>query len=168
MRAKLCVIAVAALVSGGCNRPDTDQATAGRMTSTGVVTSSVTPPAAPERGPIPPDANAVAPGTNASLAFAESSGEKPLKVPPSNGGGPEDQHVTIAAQDAAAKAPDTAAADAAKRKVYAEFTEGATASGETVARASIAPPSARPESGEMPTADKANGNSTSELDKPST
>jgi hypothetical protein len=168
MRSKLIAIAAVVLVLGGCDRRDPDHATSDATTSTGAVTSFITPPAEPERGPIPPDANAAAPGTNASLAFAENSGEKPLKLPSSEGGTPQDLHVALAAQQAAAKAPDTAAADAAKRRVYEEYAEGGTAGGETVASASLGPPATRPESREMPMAGQANDHSSTALDKPST
>jgi hypothetical protein len=165
MRAKLTVIAAMVLVVGGCNRPDGGQATSD---STASATSSVTPLAAPERGPIPPDANTAAPGTDASLAFAASSSEKPLKLPPSEGGTPEDQHAAVAAQEAAAQAPDTAAADAAKRKVYEEYAESGTVSRETVASAPPGPAAMRSESEEMPMPGQANDHSNTALDKPST
>lgn len=156
MREKLTVLAAVVVLLGGCDGPDADHAMSDRTTSTGAVTSFITPPAAPERGPIPPDANTAAPGTDASLAFAASSGEKPVKVPPSEGGAPEDQHVAVAAQEAAAKAPDTAAADAAKRKVYEEYAEGGIAGGEAEASAS------------MPMPGQANDHSNTALDQPST
>jgi|ERR1051326_7242916 hypothetical protein len=79
--------------------------------------SYVAAPAPPERGPIPPNANAAAPGTNASEAFANEHLDPLPKQPPKNG---PDQHLYVEAQEAAAKAPDTASADAAKREVLKE------------------------------------------------
>jgi len=80
------------------------------------------PPAPPERGPTPPNANADAPGTNASEAFAHEHLDPLAKQPLKNG---PDQHLYVEAQEAAAKAPDTASADAAKRKVLKEGTSEA-------------------------------------------
>ena len=39
-------------------------------------------------------------------------------LPSSKGGGPQQQHLQVKAQEAAAKAPDTASADAAKKRVF--------------------------------------------------
>ena len=117
MRSTLVVIGAVVVVLSGCDHRDADYSISDPTTSTG---SLITSPAAPERGPIPPDANAAAPGTNASLAFAENSGERSL----SKDDPPADQKVANAAQDVAAKAPDTAAADAAKLKVYEEYAQG--------------------------------------------
>ena len=75
------------------------------------------PPAPPERGPISPNANAAAPGTNASEAFANEHLEPLPSQPLKNG---PDQGLFVEAQEAAAQAPDTASADAAKREVMQE------------------------------------------------
>jgi len=85
--------------------------------------SDALPPAPPERGPIPPNANAAAPGTNASEAFAKEQPEPAPKQAPKDGA---DQHLYVEAQDAAAKAPDTASADAAKREVLKEGSSKST------------------------------------------
>ena len=78
MDSKLIVIAVA-LVAGGCNRPveltTPDQTTSLQEPKESVQSTLLAPPAPAERGPIPPDANAAAPGTNASLAFTNSAAE---------------------------------------------------------------------------------------------
>ena len=126
MRSKFIVMTVLALALGGCNRPDSDQpqldytsSLLSRM-SAADIDRVTTPPAPPERGPIPPDANAADPATNASLAFADSSTKKSMVPPPGSDNSPEGQHLQVLAEDAAAKAPDTAAADEAIRRVYEE------------------------------------------------
>jgi len=45
------------------------------------------------------------------------------KLPPPNGGSPQDQETNVAAQEATAKAPDTASADAAKHQVKEKAAE---------------------------------------------
>ena len=119
----IAITLVAMVVAmGGCSRHD-----AGLMTSVPYragQSAEVPPPyvtlraapAPPERGPIPQNANAAAPGTHASQAFANNPPPN-AKLPPSKGGSPEDQATNVAAQEAAAKAPDTASGDAAKREV---------------------------------------------------
>jgi hypothetical protein len=73
------------------------------------------PPAPPERGPVPANANATAPGTNATVAFDNANEQTMPKNLPSKGGAPQSQAQAVNAQQEAAKAPDTAAADAAKK-----------------------------------------------------
>jgi hypothetical protein len=108
-------IAAIALVSA-CGQRDTSHASSVN-TAFKVDASYVAPPAPPERGPIPPNANAAAPGTNASEEFANEQLDPLPKQPVKNG---PDQHLYVEAQEAAAKAPDTASADAAKREVLKE------------------------------------------------
>src|SRR5215475_13769926 len=108
-----------ALAMCSCNRPDVDRTTfvsssterPAEVTTPGMSLSA--PPALPERGPVPPNANAAAPGTNASQAFAANPPDT-TKLPPPKGGAPEEQETNVTAQEAAAEAPDTASADAAK------------------------------------------------------
>lgn len=110
------ILATIALLSA-CAQRDTSHASnansASKVEASDLIPPAV-PPAPPERGPIPPDANAAAPGTNASEAFAHEHldplPKQPLKTGP-------DQHLYVEAQEAAAKAPDTASAVAAKREV---------------------------------------------------
>lgn len=119
----LTVLAVAgvSLALAACNRPDANRTTsipAGVHDATAVTAPIVTPSAPPapaERGPIPANANAEAPGTNASVAFADSAQGAGAKLPPSKGGTLEEQAAHVKAQADAAKAADTAAADAAKK-----------------------------------------------------
>src|SRR5436190_12922231 len=106
-----------------CNQPDKDRTVsipggvAAADTMQGPPGGYSTAPAQPERGPIPPNANAAAPGTDATAAFAKEPNVKDVPPQPEKGGAPEDQHRGVMAQDAAAKAPDTASADAAKQEV---------------------------------------------------
>jgi hypothetical protein len=125
MKASIVIgIAAIALLSA-CGQRDTSQASsvnpAFEADSSDLVPPAV-PPAHPERGPIPPNANAAAPGTNASEAFANEHLDPLAKQSPKNG---PDQHIYVEAQEAAAKAPDTASADAAKREVLKEGTSRA-------------------------------------------
>jgi len=62
-------------------------------------------------------------GYHASEAFAKEQLEPPPKQAPKDGA---DQHLYVEAQDAAAKAPDTASADAAKREVLKEGSSKST------------------------------------------
>jgi hypothetical protein len=65
-------------------------------------------------------ADAVAPGTNASVAFAQEPGTvKAAPAAPAKGAPLEAQARAVDAQEAAAKAPTTAAADEAKAGVAA-------------------------------------------------
>lgn len=113
-------LATVALALSACGQRDTTHASSVNpsvgVNAQGLIPPAV-PPAPPERGPIPPNANAAAPGTDASEAFAHEHLE-PLPKQPSKGG--PGQHLYVEAQEAAAKAPDTASADAAKREVLKE------------------------------------------------
>jgi hypothetical protein len=114
------VIAIAAFsLLSACGQRDTNHASGVDPT---LRADASAPPAPPERGPIPPNANAADPGTNASEAFADEHLE-PLPKQPSKDG--PDQHLYVQAQEAAAKAPDTASADAAKREVLNKGTSKA-------------------------------------------
>ena len=123
----LTVIALTAALAA-CNRPDpnrTTQAPPGVNSPTAVMQPLVTPSAPPapaERGPVAPSANTAAPGTDATVAFANERSwlrtRHRRRVPRVR----STQAVAVDAQQAAAKAPDTASADAAK----AEAKEGAT------------------------------------------
>src|SRR5215472_10422136 len=116
---KITLIAMTIAICG-CNRTEADRTASVPYRggqSTEVPSPAVTlsaAPAPPERGP-PQNVNQ-APGTDASQAFANNPPVK-TSLPPSKGGSPEDQQTNVAAQDAAAKAPDTASADAAKHGV---------------------------------------------------
>src|SRR5262245_31067829 len=95
-----------ALAICGCNRSDVDRTTSvpsrvgkSAETTAPVVTLSAAPAPA-QRGPIPQSANAAAPGTDASQAFANNPPPS-SKLPPSKGGPPEEQQTNVAAQEAA-------------------------------------------------------------------
>ncbi len=108
------------LVLAACNRPDPNRTTSvpSGVSSAAAITAPIVTPSAPpapaERGPVPPNANADAPGTNAALALESTHKGPDPKLPPSAGGAPQEQAAHVKAQDAAAEAPDTATADAAK------------------------------------------------------
>jgi hypothetical protein len=112
----IAIVAIALL--SACGQRDTSHAS-GVNPAFKVDAGVAVPPAPPERSPIPPNANAAAPGTNASEAFANEHLEPLPKQPLKDG---PDQHRYVEAQEAAAKAPDTASADAAKREVLKEGT----------------------------------------------
>ena len=157
MNSKLIVIAVA-LVAGGCNRPaeltTPDQTTSLLQPKESVQPSLLAPPAPAERGPIPPDANAAAPGTNASLAFTDSANNaaEAAKLQPSNDNSPEAQRIAVAEEEAAARAPDTAAADAAKLRAHEEYAGGRTPADALASAPVNTLPPVREETREMPSA----------------
>jgi hypothetical protein len=166
------VLAVAgvSLALTACNRPDANRTTsipAGINDATTVTAPIVTrsaPPAPAERGPIPANANAEAPGTNASVAFADSAQGAGTKLPASKGGAPEEQAAHAKAQDDAAKAADTAAGDAAKK---AGLTSGPAAGGardSTANNPRAGSLTKSEESSQMPKAGQANNHSSPALD----
>src|ERR1051326_3526543 len=116
MKSSIVIAIAATALLSGCGQRDTSHASSVNPAFKADASYAV-PPAPPERGPIPPNANAAAPGTNASEAFANEHLEPLPKQPPKDG---PDQHLYVEAQEAAAKAPDTASADAAKREVLKE------------------------------------------------
>jgi len=77
--------------------------------------SMTVPPAPAERGPMQENANTSVP--DAELAFSTAKTAK--AIPPSKGGAPQQEALNVRAQEAAAKAPDTASGDAAKNEVLA-------------------------------------------------
>jgi len=123
MRSKLIVMTALALAVGGCHRPDVDHSKSdytssllSRMTP-GQIDAATVPPASPDRGPIPLNANAADPATDASLAFANGAN----RSAPTPDTSPDGQHAAVMAEQAVATAPDTATADEAKRKIYEEY-----------------------------------------------
>lgn len=169
--AALAVVGMS-LALAACNRPDTNRTTSvpsGVNNATAVTAPIVTPSASPApaaRGPIPPNANAEAPGTNASLAFQNATtgtGEKP---PPSKSGAPQDQDAHVKAQEAAAEAPNTAAADVAKDAALSsdKATTGlAGTARDTAANGPQQGMSKSEESNQMPKAGQANNHSSPAL-----
>ena len=133
MRSTLIAMTAVAVALGGCNRPNADgdhpkvdytTSLMSRM-SAADIDRVTTPPAPPQRGPIPPDANAADPATNASAAFANQSGQGAIVPPPGSDHSIDGVHIAVMAQEAASKAPDTASADEARRKVYEDAATGA-------------------------------------------
>ncbi|HEY3555049.1 MAG TPA: hypothetical protein VGL67_08100 [Casimicrobiaceae bacterium] len=108
-------IALAACNSADQNRTTSNPPGVAKSVPSLNVPLGLSAPAAPaERGPVPANANAAAPGTNATLAFNDPNEQFMPKGQPSKGGAPESEAQAVKAQQAAAAAPDTAAADAAK------------------------------------------------------
>jgi hypothetical protein len=168
----LTVLAIAgvSLALTACNRPDANRTTsipAGVHAATTVTAPIVTPSAPPapaERGPIPANANAEAPGTNASVAFAESAQGTGAKLPPSKGGAPEDQATHVKAQNDAARAADTAAGDAAKNATGTSDATGGTARDSAANNPRDGSLTKGEESNQMPKAGQANNHSSPALD----
>src|SRR5205814_2103716 len=117
-----------------CNAPDNnDRTTSPRTVSPAAAANDPTagysaPPAQRELSPPPANAIKVAPGTDSEAAFANRPNYKDPPPQKEIGDPPEAQHLAVMAQDAAAKAPDTASADEAKKAVMAE--KGASGSGQ--------------------------------------
>jgi len=114
------VLAAVTAALAACNAPDTNRTTKappGANNPTAAMaplTSLSAPPAPAMRGPVAESGNAVAPGTDAKEAFTTDehvASGAPVKANPI---APDAQATGVGAQDAAAKAPDTASADAAK------------------------------------------------------
>ena len=171
----LTVIALTAALAA-CNRPDpnrTTQAPPGASNPTAVTQPLVTrsaPPAPAERGPVATSANTVAPGTDATVAFANDkklAADASSKAGPA---GPATQAVAVDAQEAAAKAPDTASADAAKAEVK-EGTDGLRTSGTGTETSANSPRhgtlTKEEESKQMPKAGQANNYSSTALEEDS-
>jgi hypothetical protein len=128
------------------------------------------PPAAPERGPVASSGNTVAPGTNASVAFAQEQNVAAGTVPKAAPGAPPTEAVAINAQEAAAKAPDTASGDAAKAEAKAPETDatGKRMSGTAEDTSANSPRhgtlTTNEESTQMPKAGQANNHSSTALE----
>jgi hypothetical protein len=175
----LLVFAAVALALAACNRPDANRTTSappGAHNPTAVTAPIVTPsapPAPPERGPIPSNANTMAPGTDAAVAFADASPTAAANLPPSKDGAPETQATAVKAQEATAQASDTAAGDAAKKDVTSgDNDNAANASGATAHDGAENSPrhgtlTPGEESTEMPKAGQANNHSSTALEKDS-
>jgi len=121
----LFVVTTSAVLAA-CNPPDANRTTKAppgvdHPTAVSQPLTSPSAPAAPAmRDPVAPSANTAAPGTNASVAFAHEQNTPPVASPPPKGAAPDAQSRAVAAQEAAAKAPDTASGDAAKAEAKAQ------------------------------------------------
>lgn len=168
------VLAGVVVALAACNNADPNRTTAvppGVNNPTAVVapiTTPSAPPAPAERTPVPANANAAAPGTNAALAF----GSPQLAGPslPSKSGAPQNQAQAVDAQQKAAEAPDTAAADAAKQSAKSD-SGGARMPGTSEDTAANSPRhgtlTAQEESTQMPKAGQVNNYSDPALEKDS-
>lgn len=170
------ILAATTAALAACNPPDpnrTTQAPPGVNKPTAVTQPLVTPsaPLAPaERGPVAASGNTVAPGTNAAAALANESNTV-AGAPPRGPADPLTQATAVNAQEAAAKAPDTAAADAAKAEVKSEGTQGpgaqrmpGTAEDTSANSPRHGALTTREESIQMPKAGQANNHSSTALE----
>jgi hypothetical protein len=111
------------LTLAACNRADDNRTTSiepglGTAAAAGAIGGLSAPPAPAQRGPSIWDTIANAAGTETANVFADAHAARALPGP--KGAAPEEQVINVRAQEAAAKAPDTASADAAKKKVRSE------------------------------------------------
>jgi len=124
-------------------------------------------PAKPDFEPPPANANTAAPGTDASVALSNRTGDLSETLPAN------DAHLAVQAEEAAVKAPDTASADAAKREVLAraasEPTGGAIEPGQDTRenRPRQGALTKEEESSQMPKSGQVNNHSSTELEKDS-
>ena len=121
-KSNLLVLAAASFALAACNNPDPNRTTSappGVDKPTALVapiTTPSAPPAPAERTPVASNANTMAPGTNAMVAFANPNEQLAGPPLPSKGGAPKNQAMAVTAQEDAAKAPDTATGDKAKKE----------------------------------------------------
>jgi hypothetical protein len=162
-----------ALALAACNNADQNRTTSvppGVKSPTALVEPLVSPSAPPApamRGPVPANANDAAPGTNASIAFANETLAPAMKQP-SKDGAPQAQAIAVDAQQAAAKAPNTAAADEAKEEVMkGEVRKPGTAEDTAANSPRHGTLTAQEESTQMPKAGQANNYSSPALEKDS-
>ena len=176
MRPTTIVVVAMSAALAACNQPDanrTTKAPPGVDNPTAVVqplTTPSAPPAPAMRDPVAPSANTAAPGTNAAVAFAnEPTHAQPL--PPSKGGPSDAQARAVNAQEAAAKAPDTASADAAKAQVQSPGANGLRVPGTGTETSATEPRHGQltkaEESQQMPKAGQANNYSSPALEEDS-
>ena len=175
-KSNLLVLAGVSLALAACNNGDPNRTTsvpAGVNNPTAVVapiTTPSAPPAPAERTPVAANANTMAPGTNATVAFASPDEQLAGASLPSKGGAPQRQEIAVDAQQAAAKAPDTAEADKAKKETMSGGN-GAQMSGTAEDTAANHPRhgtlTAKEESTQMPKAGQVNNYSDPALEKDS-
>ena len=167
-RLTLMLVAAAVAVSA-CNAPDanrTTKAPPGVDKSGSVVEPLVSrsaPPAPAERGPVAPNANAAAPGTDASAAMAQAPtvAQNPLPAAQSSA---TTAPSGVSAQQAAANAPDTASADAAKAAAMGSAPTSGTARDTAANAPRTGNLTKEEESTQMPKAGQANNHSSTALE----
>ena len=170
------ILAAVTAALAACNPPDanrTTKAPPGVNQPAAVMQSLVSPSAPPApamRTPVAANANTMAPGTDAMVAFAHE--------PQSDiaSGAPKKSHPiarsiqanAVAAQEAVAKAPDTAAGDAAKKEILADGLRtpgtGTETSANSPRHGALTPQEA---STQMPKAGQANNHSSPALEQDS-
>lgn len=168
------LVATTAAALAACNPPDanrTTKAPPGVNQPTAVMEPLISPsapPAPPMRTPVAESANTVAPGTDAKLAFANEKDVapgSPKKVHPI---GSDAQSIAVDAQEAAAKAPDTAQADAAKNQIEEQGLRTPGTGTETSANSPRhGTLTKQEESTQMPKAGQANNYSSTALEEDS-
>jgi hypothetical protein len=120
------IVAATTAALAACNPPDanrTTKAPAGVNQPTAMMQPLVSPSAPPApamRTPVAASANTVAPGTDAAVAFANEKDIATGASKKSYPSAPNAQAAAVDAQEAAAKAPDTVQADAAKDQIEAK------------------------------------------------
>ena len=172
----LLVLAGVSLALAACNKADpnrTTSAPAGVNNPTAVVapiTTPSAPPAPAERTPVAPNANTMAPGTDATIAFANPNEQTAGAPPPSKDGAPKVADPVVNAQEQAAQAPDTAAGDKAKKEALSS-DDGARMPGTARDTSANSPRhgdlTAHEESMQMPKAGQVNNHSDTALEKDS-
>ena len=172
----LLLLGGVSLALAACNSADRNRTTsvpAGVASPTAVaapITTPSAPPAPAERTPVAPNANTMAPGTNAAIAFANPNEQVAGPALPSKGGAPENQAKAVNAQEEAAKAADTADADKAKKDAMSG-ADGARMPGTTQDTAENNPRhgalTSHESSSQMPKAGQANNYSDPALEKDS-
>ena len=168
------ILAATTAALAACNPPDanrTTKAPPGVNQPTSVVqplTSRSAPPAPAMRTPVAESANTAAPGTDANVAFANEKNVQPGTAQKSHPIAADSQARAVDAQEAAAKAPDTAQADAAKDKVQVEGLRtpgtGTETSANSPRHGTLTP---QEESMQMPKAGQANNYSSPALEEDS-
>ncbi|MDQ2915898.1 MAG: hypothetical protein M3R40_01840 [Pseudomonadota bacterium] len=170
------VLAGVTLALAACNRTDPNRTTSvpngvkDPLAITAPIVSPSAPPAPAERGPIPANANAAAPGTNASVAFADAAaGNAAVHLPPSKEGAPASQAEVAKVQLGVAQASDTEKGDAAKKAAMSSGTQGSepATTRDTAANNPRGALTAQQESTGMPKAGQGNNYSSPALEKDS-
>ena len=168
------LIAANAAALAACNPPDANRTTKsppGVNQPTAVrqpLVSPSAPPAPAMRTPVAEAANTVAPGTDANVAFANEKDVQPAAPKKSHPLARDTQAIAVDAQEAAAKAPDTAQADAAKDQVQTQGLRtpgtGTETSANSPRHGTLTP---QEESTQMPKAGQANNYSSPALEEDS-
>jgi hypothetical protein len=166
MKATVIVTLASAVVAlTACNRTDADRTA--QAPATAERTTMVAPP---HFDGAPADPNAFGARTDPRLAFADAPKSK---LPPSKGGGADAQRTQVDANWAAAKAPDTASGDAAKREVLEQHAREAGATDKAGTGTARDTPANNPrhgaltkaeESSSMPKAGQVNNHSSTSLE----